>query len=395
MAQDEKIAIVGWGSISALGADADSVWERYMDRAHHFVKTGFNGQNEWVSPLSPEAKAAIAALGEEQLKYRRLDPVIHYGIAASRTAVLQAGWTNVAEMGINIGSSRGATTALEKYHGQFLNDQGRFTDPLSSPATTLGNIAGWIATDLQTTGPAISHSVTCSTALHAIINAVVWLRSGQSDRFLAGGSEASLTPFTLAQMKAVKVYSRLDDAYPCRSLDPGKQQNTMILGEGAACFCLEKEKRGAAGGNTSAPVAFIGGIGYGTEPMKHGASLSAEASCLQRAMRMAIQGHDPRSIDVIVMHAPGTLRGDSAEMNAVTEVFGAYKPLLTSNKWKIGHSFGASGGLSLEMALLMLLHDQFIPVPYLERSQQKKPLKKILVNGVGFGGNAASVLVTR
>src|SRR3546814_15076224 len=81
----------------------------------------------------------------------------------------------------------------------------------------------------------------CSTALHAVINAVAWLRAGLCTRFIAGGSEASLTPFTLAQMKALKVYSSLDDPYPCRSMDPEKMRNTLILGEGAASFCLEAE----------------------------------------------------------------------------------------------------------------------------------------------------------
>src|SRR3546814_2855609 len=82
-------------------------------------------------------------------------------------------------------------------------------------------------------------------------------------------------------------------------------------------------------------------------------------------MKMALEGHDPASVDVAVLHVPGTRRGDSAELSAIDAVFGTQKPLLTSNKWKIGHTFGASGALSLEFALLMLQHDRFIDVPYL------------------------------
>jgi 3-oxoacyl-(acyl-carrier-protein) synthase len=69
-------------------------------------------------------------------------------------------------------------------------------------------------------------------------------------------------------------------------------------------------------------------------------------------------------------------------------------PLLTTNKWKIGHTFGASGILSLEMAILMMQHNKFIGVPFAEAQTQTKPIKKVLVNAVGFGGNAVSVLLS-
>ena len=75
------------------------------------------------------------------------------------------------------------------------------------------------------------------------------------------------------------------------------------------------------------------------------------------------------------------------------KIFGEKLPLLTTNKWKIGHTFGASGMLSIEMAILMLQNQTFIGVPFAEAQSQKKPLKKILVNAVGFGGNAVSVLL--
>jgi 3-oxoacyl-(acyl-carrier-protein) synthase len=67
---------------------------------------------------------------------------------------------------------------------------------------------------------------------------------------------------------------------------------------------------------------------------------------------------------------------------------------LTSNKWKIGHTFGASGALSIELAILMMLHQKFIDIPFLENQKQPKQIKKVLVNAVGFGGNAVSILLS-
>ncbi|TZF81169.1 beta-ketoacyl synthase [Pedobacter sp. BS3] len=384
---DNKIAITGWGSISPLGDNSAIIWECYSDNRSYFSIREYCGTDTWCGTLSATDALKIDALRLEKPAYKNLDPSVLYAMYASRVAVLAAGWNSDTAFGINLGSSRGATSSFEEYHSQFIHSGNSQVHPLTSPATTLGNIASWVAADLAANGPVISHSITCSTALHAILNAVAWLRSGLCSRFLAGGSEAALTAFTVAQMRALKIYSSLEDQYPCRSMESDKKQNSMILGEGAASFCLEL--------NADTALAYITGVGYSTEMISHGASISAEGLCLQRAMQMAIKNHDPDSVDVLIMHAPGTVKGDASEMNAVEAVFGAKKPLLTSNKWKIGHTFGASGALSLEMALLMLEHDRFIQPPYLEPQEQRSPLKKILINAVGFGGNAVSILVEK
>jgi 3-oxoacyl-(acyl-carrier-protein) synthase len=112
-------------------------------------------------------------------------------------------------------------------------------------------------------------------------------------------------------------------------------------------------------------------------------------------MKMALGKMNPEEIDVIITHSPGTIQGDRSERKAIEIVFGKNLPLLTNNKWKIGHTFGASGMLSVEMALLMLQHNQFINVPFLEPQLQIRPLQKIMVNAVGFGGNAVSILLSK
>jgi 3-oxoacyl-(acyl-carrier-protein) synthase len=309
-------------------------------------------------------------------------------MAAARKAVQNAGWNQGDIFGINIGSSRGATDLFEKHHQEYLATGKAQT--LASPTTTLGNISSWVAHDLQSTGPELSHSITCSTALHALLNGVAWLRAGMADKFLVGGSEAPLTDFTIAQMRALKIYSNSTEEWPNRAFDLDKKQNTMILGEGASVCCLEIGKKKNA-------LAFIEGIGYATEILEHNISISAEATCFQKSMKMALKDTDLATVDVIVMHAPGTIKGDLTEYKAIAKVFGESLPLLTTNKWKIGHTFGASGILSVEMAVLMMQHNQFIGIPYLDAAGVQNPekiIKKVLVNAVGFGGNAVSVLLS-
>ena len=384
-----KISITAFSSISPLGNTTDQVWQKYLDNQHCFSKQFLDQQETSVAALSPALKQLIIEIRESDPKYKFLDDSVLFALAASRKAVQQAGWNSEDVFGINIGSSRGATDLFEKHYKEYL-DTGK-AQTLASPTTTLGNISTWIAHDLQSVGPEISHSITCSTALHAILNGVAWLKSGMADKFLTGGSEAPLTDFTIAQMRALKIYSRIDqteEPWPNLAFDFEKTQNTMILGEGAAVCCLEAGEKENA-------VAYITGVGYATEILEHNISISAEADCFQKSMKMALKDENMEDIDVIVMHAPGTIKGDLTELRAIEKVFGANLPLLTTNKWKIGHTFGASGILSLELALLMMEHDTFIATPFSKNQNKTRPIKKVLINAVGFGGNAVSILIEK
>jgi len=370
-------------SVSPLGNSAEEIWRNYKDPKHFISKHNFGEIETFAAFLPEDLKEEIDQLRASNPVFKNLDLSVLYSIYTSRKAIAQAGWVRGDEIGINIGSSRGATGLFEKYHQNFL-ETGK-AETLASPTTTLGNISSWVAQDIETTGPEISHSVTCSTGLQAILNGAAWLQAGMADKFLLGGSEAALTPFTIAQMKAMKIYASEDLDYPCRALDTEKLRNTMVLGEGAGVFTLQLDAENS--------IAQIGGIGYATERLDHPASISADGECFQKSMKMAIGSMDPTEIDAVVMHAPGTVKGDQAEINAISALFGENLPAMTSNKWKIGHTFGASGVLSLELAVLMLQHQEFIPVPFSNISKSPKRLKNILVNAVGFGGNAVSILI--
>jgi len=381
-----KIAITGLASVSPLGDNPISVWEAYGNPKSYIRFLPVGDAIFPVAAIAAEVKQSIESLRFSDVKYKNLDDSVLYAIAASRKAVAQAGWSD-GRFGINIGSSRGATQLFEKYHREFL-ETGK-TATLASPTTTLGNIASWVANDLNNDGPDISHSITCSTALHALLNGVAWLQSGMADKFLVGGSEAPLTPFTLAQLKAMKIYSTFEDSYPCKAFDLDKKSNSMVLGEGAAMACLEMDENAKA-------LAWIEGIGYATEMLQHNVSISADAECFQKSMRMALNGVDPTEVDAIVLHAPGTIKGDLSERNAIEKVFGNAIPMLTTNKWKIGHTFGSSGILSVELAVLMLQHQQFIGIPFRDDLVSKPAtIRKVLINAVGFGGNAVSVLLSK
>ena len=369
-----KIAITGHASISPLGIKPSDIIESIYNPSSCI---GWDGES-MVSGLSTADEKQLEELLNIKA-YKALDRSVLMAIFAARQIKNIPKSKNTA---INIGSSRGATHLWEKYFQDFQEHPKGKVSAYSSPYTTLGNISSWVAQDVENTGISFSHSITCSTALHSVANAVAWLESGMSESFLAGGSEAPLTNFTISQMKALGIYSNCRDEFPCKPLN-GKK-NTMVLGEAAALFLLEKDKKAKA---------YIKGIGFATEKISHAAGITQEGECLKKSMQMALnQCKD--GIDLILLHAPGTIKGDLAEQKAIQSLFGKKLPAMWSNKWKIGHTLGASGAMSMECAMYILEHQGIETLSQIHHlSPGKTEIKNILVNAVGFGGNAVSLIV--
>lgn len=378
----QPVFINSIASISALGTASAEIWNNYLHENSLFQKMDANQKHYWVSKFSEESAQLLQDIMTSDSKYKHLDKSVVMALLVARKCFENSHFSD-KNVGINFGSSRGATTLFEKHHSDFISDG--FVSTFTSPSTTLGNISSWVSHDLQTEGPEISHSITCSTGLHAVLNGIAWLQSGMSNQFLVGASEAPLTPFTLSQLSALKVYSTEENALADRCLDFSKTTNTMVLGEAAVCLSLSLSSENA--------IAKITGIGFATEVLSSSTSISSDAKCFQKSMKMAIGSNNLEDIDAIVMHAPGTIQGDGTEFEAIKTVFGTHLPLLTSNKWKVGHTFATSGLLSIELAILMLQNQQIIESPFYANPQNSRKLSKILVNAVGFGGNAVTILL--
>jgi 3-oxoacyl-(acyl-carrier-protein) synthase len=266
----------------------------------------------------------------------KCDKSVKMALLALRDCLISDKPDTGRRIGISMGTSRGLTRTWESSYDAFSN--GRPISPFVSPVTTPGNLTSELAREFNFNGPELTVSMTCSSGMAAIINGLAWLTSGWVDDFIAGGSEAALTPFTLAQAQALNLYSNLlNDDWPCRPLDTEKAQNT-------------------------------------------------------KAMQQALS-FSPGPIEAILVHAPGTQKGDEAELRAINRIFpSGERPVLYPLKALIGHTYGASGPIACLAALTLM--DQALPMPaYLGGSIKVPKAQRILVNSAGFGGQSISLLL--
>jgi 3-oxoacyl-[acyl-carrier-protein] synthase II len=338
-----------------------------------------------VYKIPETCESKIAAI-QQRREFRALDRVTLLALAVAETL---SPTTLTGPGAVVVGSSRGATGVLEREISSFYHSGGATMSPVVSPTTTAGNIASYLAFAMEKTLLPLSLSMTCTSALASFGVALSLVKSGLVEYVIAGASEAPLTPFTIAQMKALRIYSQRTDKYACQPFAFDNSDNTFALGEGAGLFALSS----VLSQNT---LARIAGYGFGRETLESPTGMTLEGLCLENAMRMALGTHN-QSVDVVITHAPGTKLGDAAEKNALNHIFGKDNvPFIASTKWFTGHTFGASGALGVHLACELLHGASPFDFPYktvLGPQLPPKGVKRVLINTAGFGGVAHSLLI--
>ncbi|NJC27118.1 beta-ketoacyl-[acyl-carrier-protein] synthase family protein [Neolewinella antarctica] len=363
MSQRVKLVINGRGSISAAGNDPAAAYQTWGKDTATWSVEASTGLPVYRVTNIPEHEAI-----ERFARRRSADRATLLALHAADQAVRQAGWVG-QEFAILVGCSRGPTGSWEDGYEHFRETGTARTK--TSPQTTLGGIGFALADYFGTRSLTTGMSVTCSSGFHALVHAVALLRAGMAERVLVGGAEAPLTPFTLRQMEAMGIYASVPERRK-HACDPlGKPASGMVIGEGAAFVALSTEGSGPT----------LMGIGFGREQVASATGISREGEALQASMTAALAEAGIPCANV-VLHAPGTDRGDDAEQKAIHAVMGSYDNVDgIFNKHLTGHTFGASGPLGLDFALSVLENDRGYPH------------HSLLVNATGFGGNAVSVVV--
>lgn len=376
----KKIYIKAYASVSSLGHTEQEITQSIQENKA-CIQSQFGKS---VACLPQASEEGLRIFLEKHPHYLNLDRSIQLILWMGET--LKKAIQIESDTGINVSSSRGASHYWEKQHLQFIEKQK--LSVYTSPNTTLGNVSSYLGGHLNTSHINFSHSITCSSALHSICNAFAWLKSGLSDTFICGGTESCISPFTLEMFDKMGIYSHETLPYPSTPLYSKNTSNRMILGEGAGLFYLDTNAQGA--------LAEIEGIGFASETLKHPADISEDGLAYQKSMTAACKDIPLQAVDYVLMHAPGTLKGDVSETQAIHTVFGKNQTNMFSTKYLYGHSLGASGALNIDFALRMFAHNIQPEFPYTTScTNTPKEAKRILINASGFGGNAVSILLRK
>ena len=405
-----RVVVTGLGTVNPLGNTVPDYWQGLLagrsgigpitlfDTADFKVK--FGGQ---VNGFDPAAVIDAKSV-------RRLDRFSQFALVAADQAVKDSG-LDVSKLdpfrcGVILGSGIGGIAEFED-GVTTLNAKGPArVNPFVIPKMIANAAAGNVSIRYELRGPNTTVSTACSSAAHAIGDAMRQIAYGFADVVVTGGTEAAITPIGLAGFIQCKALSERNDD-PARASRPfDRTRDGFVLSEGAGLLVLEEyehaKKRGAQvycevlGCGNTADAWHI------TAPHEEGAG-AAEA--MRQALREA--GWNPDQVGYVNAHGTSTPLGDVAETKAVKAVFGdhAKKLMMSSTKSMIGHLLGASGGVEAIACALSLRHGVLHPtinldtqdaeagcdLDYIPNAPRVARVRKVLSNSFGFGGHNCSL----
>jgi 3-oxoacyl-[acyl-carrier-protein] synthase II len=405
-----RVAITGIGVVTPIGTGKDRFWEA-LTEGRSGVRTI---QSFDPAPFPTRIAAEVADF--DPLEYldrkeaKRNDRFVQFAIASTQLALADAGFgitrDNADRVGVAIGSGIGGAATWEQQYRTLLERGPDRVSPFFIPMLISNMAAGVVSILTGARGPNTAVVTACATGANAIGDAFKIIQRGDANTMIAGGTEAAITPMSIAGFCAMKAMSERNDE-PERAVRPfDADRDGFVMGEGAGIVILEEIEQAKSRG---API-YCELLGYGMSSDAHHITMpDPEGDGAARAMRACLQdaGLRPEDVDYINAHGTGTPYNDKFETMAIKRVFGdhAYRLAVSSTKSMTGHLLGAAGGVELIACVLAVHHGNLPPtinyerpdpdcdLDYVPNKVRNARIRAAISNAFGFGGHNATLAV--
>jgi 3-oxoacyl-[acyl-carrier-protein] synthase II len=404
-----RVVVTGVGLVSPVGIGTEETWAAIQRGQSGVERITLFDPTDYPCQIAAEVKDFKPEDFIDRKDIKKTSRFIQFAIAATSIAMKQADLQMSNEdpdrIGVYVGSGIGGFEVIEREHQRLLSGGPSRVSPFFITAAIVNLAAGQIAIRHGARGPNLAPATACTTGAHGIGEAYRIIQRGEADVMIAGGSEAAVTPLSIAGFSAMRALSTRNDdpTHASRPWDLGR--DGFVTGEGAGILVLEEyshaQRRGAE------ILAEVAGYAANADAF-HTNAPPEDGHGVQRVMELALAdaGLVPHQISYLNAHATSTPLGDRAEAHAIQQVFGpdVHKLLVSSTKSMTGHLLGGAG--SLESGLTALaLRDQIVPpMTNLENADPVCAFKIVtkiptplameyaMSNSFGFGGTNASLV---
>ncbi|TDJ64066.1 MAG: beta-ketoacyl-[acyl-carrier-protein] synthase II [Proteobacteria bacterium] len=407
-----RIAVTGLGLICPVGNTAEESWSNIVAGVSGIAPITCLDTQGFSATIGGSVKDFDVEQYMSKKEARRMDPFIHYGLAAAAQAIEDSGLEitdeNARRVGASIGSGIGGLPGIEKAYQSYLDGGPRKVSPFFVPGNIINMVAGNLSIRYGFKGPNYAMVTACSTGAHCIASAARMIERDDVDVMIAGGAEFATSYTGLGGFASAKALSTRNDDPEGASRPWDSERDGFVLSDGAGIIVLEEmeyaKRRGAriyaelAGSGMSSDAYHI------TAPTPDG---EGAAHCMELAVADAEFNRD--DVDYINAHGTSTPAGDKAETDAVKRYFGdhAYKLAMSSTKSMVGHMLGAAGGAEAVFTILSI-RDQVAPptinltnpdpdcdLDYVPLEARNMSIDVALSNSFGFGGTNGTLVFKR
>ncbi len=407
-----RVVVTGMGLVSPLGNDMATSWDGIVNgRSGIGPVTSFDA-SAYTTQIAGEIRDFDPTVFVSPKDAKKMDPFIHYGIAASFMALDDSGLeiteANAERIGAIIGSGIGGIHGIEEQTIKLHEGGPRKVSPFYVPSTIINMLPGQLSILKNIKGPSFSVVSACATSNHSIGVAMRTIQYGDADVMVAGGAELGSSPTSMAGFCTMKAMSTRNDD-PARASRPwDRDRDGFVLGDGAGVLILEEyEHAKARGARIYAELAGFGASSdahHMTAPSENG---EGPARCLLAAINDA--GITAEQVEYLNAHGTSTPQGDLAETLAIKRALGdhAYRIMVSSTKSMTGHLLGAAGGAEAIFSVLAIHHGIIPPtinldnpsegcdLDYVPHTAREKKIDVAVSNGFGFGGTNGTLVFKR
>ncbi len=406
-----RVAVTGLGCVTPVGCSMSTTWTALTEGRSGITPISFFDATDYPSSIAGEVQDFDPLARLSNKESRKMDRFVQLGMVAGLEAYDDAGLNggfDKERFGVLIGAGIGGLETIERTTNTLLEKGPRRVSPFYIPSSIINMVSGNLSIMLDAQGPNLAIATACTTGTHSIGMAARLIQYGEATVMVAGGTESSVTPTSMAGFGAAKALSRRnhDPAGASRPWDI--ERDGFVLGEGAGVVVLEElEQAKNRGARIYAELIGFGMSGdahHMTQPSTGGEGASR---CMANALSDSCI--DASEIDYINAHGTSTPQGDLGETLAIKRTFGptAYKLMVSSNKSMLGHLLGAAGGVEAVATVLSLHHGVIPPtinletpdpdcdLDYVPGAAREVGINTALSNSFGFGGTNGTLVFKR
>ena len=408
----DKIVVTGVGAVAPNGNNIKEFWESLKQGISGISPISYFNTDDHKVKIAGELKGFSPDKILDHKEMRKLDPFSIYAIVATNEAMEMSGLDNqnfdYDRAGVVIGTGVGGIQTLEEQHSTIENRGARRVSPQFVPKMISNIAGGHLALRWNLKGPNQTVTSACASATDAIGIAMRLILSGDADIMITGGTEASITPLTIAGFANMRALSQFNSDPQKASRPFDNNRDGFVLGEGSGMLVIETETHAK---NRGAEIlAELAGYGSSDDAF-HITQPSPGGKGAYKAMERAIinAGINIDQVDYINAHGTSTPFNDKNESQAIQSLFKDHskKIKVSSTKSMTGHLLGAAGGIEA-VALVKSINEKIIPptinyetpdpdctLDYVPNQSQDYKIKSALSNTFGFGGHNAVICMKK
>lgn len=407
--QKRRVVVTGMGIVSPVGNSLVTAWHNIINGVSGIGPITHFDTSDFSAKIAGEIKDFEITDYLSVKDAKKMDPFIHYAMAAGIDAIEDSGLevtdANAERIGVYIGAGIGGILGIQETTETWLNRGPRRISPFFIPSTIINMAAGNLSIKYGLKGPNLAMVSACSSATHSIGMAYRSIQYGDADVMVCGGAEYASTPIAIGGFSQSKALSTRNDDPQGASRPWDRERDGFVLGDGAGILVLETLEHAQARG--AKIYAEIVGFGMSSDAY-HMTAPSPGGEGAARCMMNAVSdsGLASDAFNYINAHGTSTPQGDVGESDAVKTAFKehAYQLAVSSTKSMTGHLLGAAGGIEAIFSILAI-RDQILPptinlhnpdpgcdLDYVPLVAKKAVINVAMSNSFGFGGTNGSLV---